>query len=94
MSWILIYIFLTLAGYDYKITTSTLKFEPFDGITSQQCLEIEIIDDSLPEDWEVFTLQLSTNNPTVDLITLIVNVSIRSNDGKYHQNVYNNSENH
>ena len=83
VSWILIYIFLTLAGYDYKINTSTLKFEPFDGITSQQCLEIEIINDSLPEDWEVFTLLFSTNNSTINLTTHRFDVSIKSNDGKY-----------
>ena len=85
VSWILIYIFLTLAGYDYKITASTLKFEPFDGITSKQCLEIEIIDDSLPEDWEVFTLSFSTNNPAVYLITHRYDVFIRSNNGNYQQ---------
>ena len=82
----IIYIFLPLASYDYKITTSTLKFKPFGGITSQQCLEIEIIDDSLPEDWEVFTLLFSINNPVVYLITRRFDVSIRSNDGNYQQN--------
>ena len=87
MSWILIYIFLTLAGYDYEITTSTLTFEAFDGITSQQCLEIEIIDDSLPEDWEVFTLLLSTNNSAVDLITQRVDVYIQPNNGKHYVNI-------
>ena len=80
------YIFLTLAGYDYKINTSTLKFEPFDGIVSQhKCLEIEVIDDSLPEDLEVFTLLFSTNDPTVYIITQRFDVFIRSNDGKYQQ---------
>ena len=82
----IIYMFLTLAGYDYKITTSTLKFEPFGGITSQQCLEIEIIDDSLPEGWEVITLLFSINNPAVNLISRRFDVSIRSNDGNYQQN--------
>ena len=52
-------------------------FEPSDGMRSQpQCLEIEIINDSLPEDWEVFTLLLSTNNSAVDLITHRVDVYI------------------
>ena len=86
VSWKLyVLIFLTLAGYDYKITTSTLKFEPSIEIRSQQqCLKIEIINDSLPEGWEVLTLLLSTNNSEVQLNTDRVNVYIRANDGKHH----------
>ena len=58
-------------------------FEPSDEIVDLvQCLEIEIINDSLPEDWEVFTLLLSTNNSAVDLITHRVNVYIQPNSGK------------
>ena len=49
--------------------------------SQQQCLEIEIINDSLPEDWEVFTLLLSTNNSAVDLTTHRVDVYIQPNDG-------------
>ena len=71
------------ASVDYKATTHTLVFEPSDEQSQQQCLEIEIIDDSLPEDWEVFTLLLSTNNSEVDLITQRVNVYIHPNDGKW-----------
>ena len=48
---------------------------------SQQCLEIEIINDSLPEDWEVLTLLLSTDNSEVDLITHRVDVYIQPNNG-------------
>ena len=43
---------------------------------SQKCLEIEIIDDSIPENWVEFTLLFSTNNSKVDLITHEVNVLI------------------
>ena len=86
MSWkfyVLIYIFLTIAGYDYEINTSTLKFEPsFEIRSQQQCLEIEIINDLLPEDREVLTLLLSTNNSEVWLITQRVDVYIIANDGK------------
>ena len=96
VSWklyVLIFIFLTIAGYDYKISTSTLKFEPLFEIRSQQqCLEIEIINDSLPEDWEVLTLLLSTNNSAVQLNTDRVNVYIRANDGKHHSNLCNDSD--
>ena len=84
---ILIYTFLNIDGYDYKISTCTLKFEPSIEITSQQqCLEIEIINDSLPEDWEVFTLLLSTKNLAVKLAKHKVDMYISTNDidGNYH----------
>ena len=70
--------FFISADYDYKATASTLVFEPSNEIVFQQCLEIEIINDSLPEDWEVFTLLLSTNNSalSVNLITRRVDVYI------------------
>ena len=69
--------FLISADYDYKATTSTLVFEPSDEIVLEQCLEIEIIDDSLPEDWEVFTLLLSTNSSEINLTIhrLFVNIT-------------------
>ena len=50
--------------------------------SQQQCLEIEIINDSLPEDWEVFTLLLSTNNSAVDLTVHRIDVYIQPNNGK------------
>ena len=57
-------------------------FKPSDEMRSQeQCLEIEIINDSLPEDWEVFTLLLSTNNSAVDLTAKRVDVCIQPNNG-------------
>ena len=70
------------ADYDYKATTHTLAFEPSNEMTSQkQCLEIEIINDSLPEDWEVFTLLLSNNNSAVNLTTKRVDLHIQPNNG-------------
>ena len=66
------------ADYDYIATNHTLTFERG---SQQQCLENEIINDSLPEDWEVFTLLLSTNNSTVDLVTHRVDVYIQPNNG-------------
>ena len=44
-------------------------------------MEIEIINDSLPEDWEVFTLLLSTNTSTVNLTIHRVDVYIQPNNG-------------
>ena len=76
-------IFLISAGYDYKMTTHTFVFEPSDEMTSQQqCLEIEIINDSLPEDWEVFTLLLSTNNAGVNLTVHQLFLYITPSNGK------------
>ena len=70
------------ADYDYKTTTHTLTFEPsVERGSQQQCLEIEIINDSFPEDWEVFTLLLSTNNSAVNLTTKRVDVRIQPNNG-------------
>ena len=57
-------------------------FKPSNEMRSQEeCLEIEIINDSLPEDWEVFTLLLSTNTSTVNLTTHRVDVYIQPNNG-------------
>ena len=59
-------------------------FEPFNGLTlQQQCMEIEIINDSLPEDWEVFTLLLSTNNSAANLTVhrMFVYIDINPNIG-------------
>ena len=67
------------ADYDYKTTAHTLTFEP--SGSQQQCLEIEIINDSLPEDWEVFTLLLSNNNSAVNLTTKRVDVHIQPHNG-------------
>ena len=57
-------------------------FEPSnETISQQQCLEIAINNDSLPEDWEVFTLLFSTNNSAVNITAHRVDVYII--DGKY-----------
>ena len=73
----------SIVGYDYKITTSTVMFEPSIGtVSQQQCLEIEIIQESLSEDQEVLTLLLSTNNSAVTLTTYKVVLYITANNGK------------
>ena len=74
--------FFISAGYDYNKSANTLIFEPSNETRSQQqCLNIKIINDSLPEDWEVFTLLLSTNNSAVNLSINRVDVYII--DGKF-----------
>ena len=47
---------------------------------SHQCLQIEIIDDSLAEDWEMFSVLLSTNSSAVNLTRQEFNVFIEPND--------------
>ena len=49
---------------------------------SQRCVQIEIIDDSLAEDWEVFTVLLSTNSSGVNLTRHKFDVFIQSSGGK------------
>ena len=48
---------------------------------SHQCLQIEIIDDSLAEDWEMFSVLLSTNSSAVNLTRHEFNVFIEPSDG-------------
>ena len=69
------------AGYDYYPLRQTIVFEANDRIRSMQCLQIEIIDDSLAESWEMFTVLLSTNNSAVQLTHHSFDVFIQPNDG-------------
>ena len=69
------------ADYDYRPLSYTLTFEPSDMTGLEQCLEIEIIDDALAEDWEIFTVQLSTDSSAVNLTLQEFDVHIVPNDG-------------
>ena len=60
---------------------------PGEKRSQQQCLEIEIVDDSLPEDWEVFTLLFSTNNSAVNLTVHRFDVYIQPNNGKHYVSI-------
>ena len=65
------------AGYDYVPLHFTYTFElP----SSEQCLEIEIINDPLAEDWEAFSVLLSTNSSAVNITTHTINIYIEPND--------------
>ena len=55
---------------------------------SEQCLQIEITDDSLAEDTEVFSVLLSTNSSTVNLLYNKLDIYIYRNDGKYISTYY------
>ena len=75
-------LFPLTADYDYRPLSYTLTFEPSDMTGLEQCLEIEIIDDALAEDWEMFTVQLSTDSSAVNLTLQEFDVHIFPNDGK------------
>ena len=70
-----------IAGCDYHPLRQTLTFESSDMTRSHQCLQIEIIDDSLAEGWEMFSVLLSTNSSAVNLTRQEFNIFIRPNDG-------------
>ena len=57
---------------------------------SRQCLQIEIVNDSLAEETEVFSVLLSTNSTTVSLLQNQLDLYIYRNDGKSirHAHVY------
>ena len=70
------------ADYDYDSLKHTIIFEPTDLMRSQlHCLEIEIIDDPLAEDYEMFSVLLSTNSSAVDLNLSQFDILIQPNDG-------------
>ena len=76
------FISLFIVGYDYYPLNQIITFKSTDNMRSEQCLEIDIIDDSLPESWEMFTVELSTNSSTIHLVNPQVDIYIRPSDGK------------
>ena len=74
------FVFFFTADYDYRSLNRTLTFETSDMTRSEQCLEIEIIDDALAEGHEMFTVQLSTNSSAVNLTIQEFDVFILPND--------------
>ncbi|CAI8047096.1 Neurotrypsin, partial [Geodia barretti] len=71
-----------VANFDYRPLQQTVTFEPTESLRSQQCLKIELIDDSLAEFWEMFSVTISTNSSTVNLTRREFNVFIGPNDGE------------
>jgi len=53
------------ANYDYIPVSYTLTFGP--SHQSEQCVKIQIINDSLAEGWERFTVQLTTNTSAINI---------------------------
>ena len=75
---------LFAADYDYEPLHFTYTYE------LDQCLEIEIINDPLAENWEVFSVLLSTNSSAVNITTHTINIYIEPNDdgNHYHAQTY------
>ena len=69
-----------IGGIDYVSLSQTLTLGP--SVTSEQCVEIEILDDSLTESWEMFEVQLSTNSTAVYLVNWLVHIYISPNNSK------------
>ena len=73
---------MTAANFDYIPRRQTVTFESTESVRSQQCLEIELIDDSLAESWEMFSVTLSTNSSSsVNITRREFNIFIAPNDG-------------
>ena len=74
--------YIHAGDYDYHPLIKTIIFEPTDLMRSQlHCLEIDIIDDLLAEDYEMFSVLLSTNSSSVNLTVHQFNIFIPPNDG-------------
>ena len=69
------------ANYDYIHLQETVVFEASE---SHHCLKIELINDSLGESWETFTITLSMiESSPANLTRHEITVYIRPNDGRY-----------
>ena len=72
------------ANYDYIHLQKTVVFEASESVRSHHCLKIELINDSLGESWETFTITLSMiESSAANLTRHEITVYIRPNDGRY-----------
>lgn len=67
---------------DYIPVNQTLTFEPSTSMISEQCVEIEIVNDSLAESWEIFSIQISADTLAVDLFDNMIDVYIHPDDSR------------
>ena len=74
--------FSRAASTDYLPINQTLTFEPSTSMISEQCVEIEIVDDSLAESWEIFSVQISADTSAIDLFNSMIDVYIHPDDSK------------
>ena len=75
------YIVSPTAAIDYATVTAQLTFQ---ATVALQCSSISIVDDNILESDEVFSVQLSTLDPDVNLTTSTATVTIENNDGECH----------
>ncbi len=71
--------FFSTADLDFATTTRVLAFFP----SLEVCAEIPIIDDDVLENDEVFIVELSTDDPNIQLGTESVSVTITNTDSMY-----------
>ena len=64
----------------YIPVSYTFTFGP--SLQSEQCRDIQIINDRLAERLEIFTVQLTTNGSAIELTTPQIMINIQDNDGR------------
>lgn len=67
------------AGEDFTALLASRTFQP--GQTATECVPVTIIEDSIPEATETFTLMLSSDDPEVVPSTVSAVGIIQDNDG-------------
>lgn len=82
-----LYALPSVANFDYVPVRSTITFGP--SYPTEQCLQIEIIDDSLAEGPEHFTLLLSSSSSAINITDDVVVITIEQNDCKLHTSLPN-----
>ena len=75
-----------VANYDYIGLKDTITFGPMKSI---QCVDIQIVGDSLAEGLESFTVQVTSNSSEIVVLTSQVIVHIQKSDGKKINSVKN-----
>lgn len=74
------YSFLYTANFDYIILNTTLTFGP--SHPEQQCVQIAIVDDSLAEGLEQFTVEFTATSSAVNVTNSTLKIFIEPNDCK------------
>ena len=64
---------------DYTTVTAQLTFQ---ATVTQQCSSISIVDDTILENDEVFSVQLSTLDPDVNLTPSTATVTVENDDSE------------
>ena len=74
-------LFSTTGGQDYQSVLATVYFRP--DHPPFAVLQIEILDDSLSEENEQFTIQLKSYDLSVIFVNDIAEIVIMDNDGQF-----------